>query len=64
MKTTTFKIILSAAIASAIIVMATSKIVASHFDLIAIGVSYTAVAILVALLMIDYRGNAKRDAAR
>jgi hypothetical protein len=62
MKTTTLKVILSTASIGAIVLMAATKITASYFDLMAIGVSYTAVAVIVALAIIDYRGNVKNYA--
>ena len=62
MKNTTLKVILSTATLGAIGLMATAKITADYFDLMAIGVSYTAVAVLVALAIVDYRGNVKNYA--
>jgi len=64
MKTNKLNVILAVIISSVIILTATTKITASYFDLLAIGVSYTAVAILVALTIVDYRGNVKDYAGR
>jgi hypothetical protein len=62
MKTNTLKVIISAFATSAIVVLAAIKTAASYFDLMAIGVSYTAVAMLVALAIADYRGSEKTHA--
>ena len=64
MKTNTLKIILSAVASSAITALAMTTVAASYFDLMAMGVGYTAVAILVALVLVDYRGNDKNYAGR
>lgn len=64
MKTNKRNVIIAAIITSTITLIATTKISASYFDLLAIGVSYTAVAILVALTVVDYRGNMKDYAGR
>lgn len=64
MKTNTLKVILSAVAFGAIVLMATTKIAVSYFDLMAIGVGYTAVAILIALAIVDYRVNVKDYAGR
>ena len=64
MKTNTLKVILSAATIGAIVLTTMAKISASYVDLMAIGVSYTAVAVLVALAIVDYRGNVKDYAGR
>jgi hypothetical protein len=64
MKTNTLKVVLSAVVSSAVIVAATTQVAASYFDLMAIGVGYTAVAVLIALAVVDYRGNVKDYAGR
>lgn len=64
MKTNTLKIILSAVASSAITALAMTTVAASYFDLMAMGVGYTAVAILVALALVDYRGNDNKYAGR
>jgi hypothetical protein len=64
MKTNTLNAIIAVVVSSAAALIATTKISASYFDLLAIGVSYTAVAILVALAIVDYRGNVKDYAGR
>ena len=66
MKTTTLKVIviLSVVASGAVVMIAATKIAASYFELMAIGVSYTAVGILVALAIVDYRGNVKDYAGR
>ena len=64
MKTNTLNVILTAVASSAVVLMATSKIPANYFDLLAMGVSYTAMAMLVALTIVDYRGNVKNDTGR
>ena len=66
MKTNTRKaiVILSVVASGAIVMLAATKIAASYFELMAIGVSYTAVATLVALAIVDYRGNVKDYAGR
>ncbi len=64
MKTNTLKVILSAVTFGAMALVATAKTVASYADLMAIGVGYSAVGILVALAAMDYRGNVKDYAGR
>jgi len=64
MKTNTIKVILSAATFGAVAMAATAKTAASYADLMALGVGYTAVGILIALAAMDYRGNVKDYAGR
>jgi hypothetical protein len=64
MKTNTLKVILSTVATGAIALIAATKIAASYFDLMAMGVGYTAVAVLIALAVVDYRGNVKDYAGR
>ena len=64
MKTNTLKVILSTIVSIAIVLVATTKIAASYFDLMAIGVSYTAVAIIMTLAIFDNRSNVKDYAGR
>jgi hypothetical protein len=64
MKTNTLKIILSAIVSSGVTALAMTSVAANYFDLMAMGVGYVAVAILVALAVVDYRGNTRKSAAR
>ena len=64
MKTNTLKVVLSAVVTSAIIVLAATKVAASYFDLMAIGVGYTAVAMIVLMAIFDNRRNVKHHARR
>ena len=64
MKTNTIKAVLSAVVTSAIIALAATKVAASYFDLMAIGVGYSAVAMIVALAIFDSRRNEKGYAKR
>jgi len=64
MKTNTLQIILSAIASSAVTALAMTSEAANYFDLMAMGVGYLAVAVLVALAVVDYRGNVRKSAAR
>jgi len=64
MKTNTLKVVLSAVVTSAIILLAATKIAASYFDLMAMGVGYTAVAMIVIMAVFDNRRNEKSHAKR
>lgn len=64
MKTNTIKAVLSAVVTSAIIALAATKVAASYFDLMAIGVGYSAVAMIVAMAIFDSRRNEKGHAKR
>lgn len=64
MKTNTLNVILAANTVSVIGLTVATNIAARNFELLPICVSYTAVAILAALTISDYRGNVKSYAAR
>ena len=64
MKTNTLNIILATVAVSSVALIATTKIAASYFDLMAIGVGYTAVAVLTVLALFDYRGRDRNHIAR
>ncbi|HKB56630.1 MAG TPA: hypothetical protein VKC51_03495 [Lacunisphaera sp.] len=55
MKTNTLKLILATVAASGLALLVVNRIAASNLTLISISVSYTAVAILLALAALDYR---------
>jgi hypothetical protein len=63
MKTNTIHVILTGIFVGVIALIATSKS-AFDFNLVAAGVSYTAVAIIAAVAAVDYRRNNKDYAAR
>ena len=58
MKTNTLNLILAAAGFTGFALLATTKLMA-HFDLVAIGVSYTAVASLAAMALYDNRSTVR-----
>ncbi len=64
MKTNTLNVILAIVTLSVIGLTVATNIAASYFELLPICVSYTAVAILAALTISDYRGNVKSYSAR
>lgn len=64
MKTNLTKAILSGSTGLALAAAIVSHLVASYADLMAMGVGYLAVAILVALALVDYRVNANDYARR
>jgi hypothetical protein len=64
MKTNTLKIITATVASLAIVLVAATKTNATYVDLMAMGVSYSAVAILIALAAVDHRSSVKDYAAR
>jgi hypothetical protein len=64
MKTNTLNVILASIALSTVALIAVTKLASSHFEMFPIVVSYTAVAILAALTLSDYRSNAKGYSAR
>ncbi|HTL66800.1 MAG TPA: hypothetical protein VL200_03990 [Lacunisphaera sp.] len=64
MKTNLTKAVLPGATVFALVAAIVTHVAASYADLMAMGVGYTAVAILVALALVDYRVSAKDYARR
>ncbi|HVZ65220.1 MAG TPA: hypothetical protein VG936_11660 [Lacunisphaera sp.] len=64
MKTNLTKAILSGSTVFALVAAVVSHVAASYADLMAMGVGYVAVAILVALALVDYRVSANDYARR
>ena len=64
MKNTKLNVILVSSAISAITLAALAKLVTSNFEILPIAISYTAVAILAALAMSDYRGSSKGYSTR